>query len=93
MRASVSVGPPAGNGTMIVIGRDGKSCAAASAMYAETANAAASESLVIAPRAMCLPHLSPSNVAGAMLAAFRQACHCDVNALAGTVAATHACFT
>ena len=27
MRASVSVGPPAGNGTIIVIGRDGKVCA------------------------------------------------------------------
>ena len=43
IRPSVSVGPPAGNGTIIVIGRDGKLCACAALEPQSTANAATND--------------------------------------------------
>src|SRR5262245_32528343 len=51
MRASTSEGPPAGNGAIMVIGRDGKVCAEALAAPCSTTKAAASSScLMFVPR-------------------------------------------
>ena len=48
MRAMVSDGPPAGNGAMMVMGREGKVCAAASPMLASApANTMAATSFFI----------------------------------------------
>jgi hypothetical protein len=48
MRAMVSDGPPAGNGAMMVMGREGKVCAAAAPMLASApANTMAATSFFI----------------------------------------------
>ena len=47
IRASVSVDPPAGNGTTNVIGRAGKLCAAAPTTVANSARSAAAKSFLM----------------------------------------------
>src|SRR5262249_60475248 len=49
IRPSVSVGPPAGNGTIIVIGRDGKPCACAPLEPQTPAHAATNEGNFLSP--------------------------------------------
>jgi hypothetical protein len=55
MRASVSVGPPAGYGTTIVIGRDGKVSALVVAMLAASKPSAIERRFFTHPRRLLLP--------------------------------------
>jgi hypothetical protein len=46
-RATVSVGPPAANGTIMVTGRDGKDCARAPPVTAQIAKVASSVLIIL----------------------------------------------
>src|SRR5262245_64997818 len=94
MRASVSLGPPAGNGTIIVTGRDGKVCAWTCATEPTAIARAAAINVVCFMISSPVPSdFACDDDTGSVDPKSQHYCYIDVTApeLAGTPAAAHRC--
>src|SRR5262249_5958713 len=94
MRASVSVGPPAGNGTMMVTGREGEACPCAPATHARVTASAVARVVSFMRSSKSFPLKSlRRRYTRSDRGQGQHPCHSDVIGaeLAGTSTLTHRC--